>query len=85
MSPGLVALTLISVVVAVGSFVGFLARFHHRMSLEEWTVGGRGFGLILVWLLMAGEIFTTLTFLGASGWAYSKGARRSYTFWRTHA
>jgi SSS family solute:Na+ symporter len=74
LSPGFVALTLISVVVAVGVFVGFLARFHHRMSLEEWTVGGRGFGLILVWLLMAGEIFTTLTFLGASGWAYSKGA-----------
>ncbi len=44
------------------------------MSLEEWTVGGRGFGLILVWLLMAGEIFTTFTFLGASGWAYSRGA-----------
>ena len=68
------ALTVISVVVAAGAFVGVLARFHHRMSLEEWTVGSRGFGLILVWLLMAGEIFTTFTFLGASGWAYSRGA-----------
>ena len=28
---------------------------------------------MLVWLLMAGEIYTTFTFLGASGWAYSKG------------
>ena len=43
------------------------------MDLEEWTVGGRGFGLVLVWLLMAGEIYTTFTFLGASGWAYSRG------------
>ena len=28
---------------------------------------------MLVWLLMAGEIYTTFTFLGASGWAYSRG------------
>ena len=53
--------------------MGFLARFHHKMDLEQWTVGGRGFGLMLVWLLMAGEIYTTFTFLGASGWAYSRG------------
>src|SRR5437870_6818954 len=43
------------------------------MDLEQWTVGGRGFGMVLVWLLMAGEIYTTFTFLGASGWAYSRG------------
>ena len=73
MNASFVALTIISVIVAVGSVVGFLARFHHKMDLEQWTVGGRGFGLMLVWLLMAGEIFTTFTFLGASGWAYSRG------------
>ena len=44
------------------------------MDLEQWTVGGRGFGVLLVWLLMAGEIYTIFTFLGASGWAYSRGA-----------
>jgi len=69
-----IALSVIAVIVLAGSFAGFLARFHHKMDLEQWTVGGRGFGLVLVWLLMAGEIYTTFTFLGASGWAYSKGA-----------
>ncbi len=44
------------------------------MDLEQWTVGDRGFGILLVWLLMAGEVYTTFTFLGASGWAYSRGA-----------
>jgi len=63
-----------SSIVALGAFIGFVARSHHRMDLEQWTVGGRGFGLILVWLLMAGEIYTSYTFLGASGWAYSRGA-----------
>jgi solute:Na+ symporter, SSS family len=71
---GVIALAIISSIVAVGSLVGFLARSHHKMDLEQWTVGDRGFGLVLVWLLMAGEIYTTFTFFGASGWAYSRGA-----------
>jgi len=73
MSSSFIALTLISLIVAVGSFVGFRAGSHRKMDLEQWTVGGRGFGMLLVWLLMAGEIYTTFTFLGVSGWAYSKG------------
>src|SRR5207248_10229741 len=48
------------------------------MDLEQWTVGGRGFGIVLVWLLMAGQIYTTFTFLGASGWAYSRGGPALY-------
>ena len=67
------SLTILSIIVGVGSVVGFLARFHRKMDLEQWTVGSRSFGLVLVWLLMAGEIYTTFTFLGASGWAYSRG------------
>src|SRR5437899_6531779 len=73
MSASIVALTIISVIVALGAGAGFLARSRHKMDLEQWTVGGRGFGIVLVLLLMAGEIYTTFTFLGASGWAYSKG------------
>jgi solute:Na+ symporter, SSS family len=73
-SAGIVALAVISVIVATGSFVGLYAGSHRKMDLEQWTVGGRGFGVVFVWLLMAGEIYTTFTFLGASGWAYSKGA-----------
>jgi SSS family solute:Na+ symporter len=74
LSGSVVALTIIFGIVLLGSAVGFLARFRCKMDLEQWTVGGRGFGAVLVWLLMAGEIYTTFTFLGASGWAYSRGA-----------
>jgi solute:Na+ symporter, SSS family len=73
-----VALTVIFGIVAVGSFIGFHAGSRYKMDLEQWTVAGRGFGLLLVWLLMAGEIYTTFTFLGASGWAYSKGGPSLY-------
>jgi len=48
------------------------------MSLEQWSVGGRGFGTLLVFLLLAGEIYTTFTFLGGSGWAYGRGAPAFY-------
>jgi solute:Na+ symporter, SSS family len=73
MSPAAICLTTIVGIVAVGTAIGFLAGVRRRMDLEQWTVGGRGFGVVLVFLLMAGEVYTTFAFLGASGWAYSRG------------
>jgi solute:Na+ symporter, SSS family len=53
--------------------LGFLAGRGRRMGLGQWTVAGRSFGAPLVFLLMAGEIYTTFTFLGGSGFAYGRG------------
>jgi len=58
--------------------VGLFAGRGMKMNLENWTVAGRRFGGLIIWVLMAGEIYTTFTFLGASGWAYSKGAPTYY-------
>jgi SSS family solute:Na+ symporter len=74
MTPAATALTVMIAIVGIGTLVGFLAGFSRRMDLEQWTVGGRGFGTVLVFLLMAGEVYTTFAFLGVSGWAYSRGA-----------
>lgn len=78
MSPQATALTMICVIVATGSAIGFYAGGRRKMDLEQWTVAGRGFGLIFVWLLMAGEVYTTFAFLGAAGWAYSRGGPTFY-------
>jgi solute:Na+ symporter, SSS family len=78
MSPATIALATIVIIVAVGVTLGFLAGVRRRMDLEEWTVGNRGFGTLLVFLLMAGEVYTTFAFLGASGWAYSRGGPALY-------
>jgi solute:Na+ symporter, SSS family len=78
MGPSATALSVIFTIVGLGSAIGFYAGTHHKMSLEQWTVGGRGFGPVLMWLLMAGEIYTTFSFLGASGWAYSRGGPALY-------
>jgi SSS family solute:Na+ symporter len=73
-----IALVIIFATIAISAGVGIFAGRRMQMNLENWTVAGRRFGLILIWLLMAGEIYTTFTFLGASGWAFSKGAPAFY-------
>src|SRR5580700_8386489 len=78
MSPSAVSLAAIFVIVAMGVAIGFLAGVHRKMNLEQWTVGGRGFGTVLMFLLLAGEVYTTFSFLGASGWAYSRGGPALY-------
>jgi SSS family solute:Na+ symporter len=64
--------------VVVSAMVGVFGRGRGAMDVERWSVGGRRLGVIIVWLLMGGEIYTTFTFLGASGWAYSRGAPAFY-------
>jgi SSS family solute:Na+ symporter len=64
--------------VLVSAVVGVIGRGRGAMDVERWSVGGRHFGVVIVWLLRAGEIYTTFTFLGASGWAYSRGAPAFY-------
>ncbi|MBV8918394.1 sodium:solute symporter family protein [Bradyrhizobium sp.] len=72
------ALPFIAAAALLALALGFLARRGKDMNLEQWTVGGRGFGAIFVFVLLAGEIYTTFTFLGGSGYAYGKGAPAFY-------
>ncbi|QTL50532.1 sodium:solute symporter family protein [Priestia aryabhattai] len=72
------ALIIILLFLVAAIFLGIRSTKGKDMNLEQWTVGGRGFGAILVFVLMAGEIYTTFSFLGGSGWAYGKGAPALY-------
>ncbi len=47
-------------------------------DLTGWTVGGRKLGAVTVWFLQAGEVFTTFTFLGMAGLAYTGGVAGLY-------
>lgn len=49
-----------------------------KMSPAQFILGGRSFGIVFLWLLSAGEVYTSFTFLGAAGWAYSRGAPAFY-------
>src|ERR687885_2365143 len=73
-----VALLIIFAFLALVIFLGIHPRRGKDMDLEQWSVGGRGFGTLFIFLLLAGEIYTTFTFLGASGWAYGRGGPTFY-------
>jgi solute:Na+ symporter, SSS family len=49
-----------------------------KMDPAQFIVGGRSFGTLFLWVLLAGEIYTSFTFLGAAGWAYGFGAPAFY-------
>lgn len=58
--------------------LGFLGRRRPTAQITEWTVGGRRFGALTMWFLQAGEIFTTFTFLGMAGLAFTGGVAATY-------
>ncbi|SFW89595.1 sodium:solute symporter family protein [Amycolatopsis australiensis] len=58
--------------------LGFVGRRRPAADLAEWTVGGRRFGALTMWFLQAGEVFTTFTFLGMAGLAFSGGVAAMY-------
>ncbi|WEV27604.1 sodium:solute symporter family protein [Streptomyces sp. 71268] len=43
-------------------------------GLADWSVGGRSLGSVFIWVLMAGEGYTSFSYLGAAGWGYNVGA-----------
>jgi SSS family solute:Na+ symporter len=73
-----IALGIIAVVVLATLALGIAGVRGVKMDPQEYIVGGRRIGALLLWLLLAGEIYTTFTFLGAAGWTYGKGAQAYY-------
>ncbi|MFK2826991.1 sodium:solute symporter family protein [Bacillus sp. B190/17] len=73
-----IAIIIIFGFLALSLYLGIRATRGKDMDLEQWTVGGRGFGPILIMILLAGEIYSTSTFLGSSGWAYGIGGPALY-------
>ncbi|BDG35854.1 sodium:solute symporter family protein [Saccharococcus caldoxylosilyticus] len=73
-----ISLIIIFMFLILALYLGINARKGKDMNMQQFAVGGRGFGTLFVFLLVAGEVYTTFTFLGGSGWAYSKGAAVYY-------
>jgi SSS family solute:Na+ symporter len=48
-------------------------RGRDRKDLAEWPIGGRSLGLVMTLVLMAGETYTTFSYLGAAGWSFTHG------------
>ncbi len=60
--------------VVLAMAIGLGARGGRRMdTLEQWGVAGRSMGPVTLYLLIAAGSVSAYTFMGAPGWAYSKG------------
>ena len=71
-----VATSVLGFFMALTVVLGLLAvrRGSGAGGLTEWSVGGRSLGPVFIWVLMAGEGYTSFSYLGAAGWGYDYGA-----------
>jgi solute:Na+ symporter, SSS family len=58
--------------------VGFAAarwrRAEDRLHLNEWGLGGRGFGTFIGWFLIGGDLYTAYTFIAVPSAVFLSGA-----------
>jgi SSS family solute:Na+ symporter len=43
-------------------------------SLDEWGLGGRGFGTVITWFLLGGDLYTAYTFIAVPAAMFATGA-----------
>ena len=79
MDAWIVAIVAMTTYLVFAFALGILAgRGRSFYSVSEYAVADRGLGLLVMWFLMGGTIFSAFAFLGGPGWAYSKGAASFY-------
>lgn len=68
--PLLITVGYIVVAVILGFFAG---KGRNMDDVEEWGVGNRSMGPVMMYLLIGAGGVSAYTFMGSPGWAYSKG------------
>ena len=73
-----VALTIVFILFLVVTVVGFAAarwrRAENTLHLDEWGLGGRGFGTFVTWFLLGGDLYTAYTFIAVPARSTASGA-----------
>jgi solute:Na+ symporter, SSS family len=73
-----VALTIVVILFLVVTVLGFLSVRWRRTgglaSLDEWGLGGRGFGTWITWFLLGGDLYTAYTFVAVPAAMFATGA-----------
>lgn len=72
-SSAAIATTIFGLAMVATIVVGLLSARGRDKGLAEWSVSSRGLGVLFIWLLMAGETYTSFSFLGTAGWSFSMG------------
>lgn len=69
-----IATTIFGLAMAGTVLIGLWSARGRPKGLAEWSVSSRGLGVLFIWVLMAGETYTSFSFLGTAGWSYSMGS-----------
>ena len=75
-----VALTIVILLFVLVAVLGFVAARWRRgeetglHSLDEWGLGGRGFGTWVTWFLLGGDLYTAYTFVAVPAAMWATGA-----------
>ncbi|HEX3488957.1 MAG TPA: sodium:solute symporter [Streptosporangiaceae bacterium] len=73
-----VSFTILVVAFVLVTAVGFAAarwrRTESMLHLDEWGLGGRGFGTFVSWFLLGGDLYTAYTFIAVPALVYGVGA-----------
>ncbi|MFC9977659.1 monocarboxylate uptake permease MctP [Spirillospora sp. NPDC127200] len=73
-----VELTIFILFFAAVTVIGFAAARWRRgrtlMHLDEWGLGGRGFGTFVTWFLLGGDLYTAYTFIAVPAAVFAGGA-----------
>ena len=68
---------------ALVTVVGFAAARWRRaedvLHLNEWGLGGRGFGTFVTWFLLGGDLYTAYTFIAVPALVFGTGAAGFFT------
>src|SRR3954449_9769440 len=72
------ALTIVIALFALVTVLGFAAarwrRAQSLANLDEWGLGGRGFGTFVTWFLLGGDLYTAYTFVAVPALMFASGA-----------
>ena len=70
--------TIVVVLFLVVTGAGFAAARWRRpadmMHLDEWGLGGRGFGTFISWFLLGGDLYTAYTFIAVPALVFGSGS-----------
>src|SRR5437588_5389085 len=73
-----VTFTIVIVLFLLVTLIGFAAarwrRAEDMMHLNEWGLGGRGFGTFVGWFLIGGDLYTAYTFIAVPAAVFGAGA-----------
>ncbi len=69
-----IVVILFLVVTGVGFAAARWRRAEDMLQLNEWGLGGRGFGTFVTWFLLGGDLYTAYTFIAVPALVFGSGA-----------